>query len=483
MITNERQYRITAAEVARFKKALEQRFADPPGRPPVHPRLIQAEREALESQLQDLQQELEEYEALKHGDVSKITIDSFDDLGIGLIKARIAVGFSQRALAERLGLKEQQIQKYEAERYVSASYRRLQEVVRALGISVKKEILFLDSTAMHLPRLLDRLRRAGLDQEFFLLRLLPSSLAADLQETVSRTDDARCAAQVGEVMNRIFGWASSDLFGTGDLPVPRYAAAEARFKMPGRRSASATGLYATYANYLAKVVVEGCRDLLKSTTPTDAHLMRQSIETRYGRVTLLTVLYFAWDLGVPVLPLRDAGTFHGACWRYEGRNVIVLKQTTNCEARWLFDLLHELYHAGQNPGSDERELIEADETSLVRRNSDEEIAASEFAGNVILEGRAETLAEMCVSAANKSVERLKRVVPIVAGREGVSVGVLANYLAFRLSCQGINWWGTAVNLQKGDQEPWETVRRVFFERFPFQVQNELDRQLLQRALE
>ena len=110
----------------------------------MHPRLLQAEREGLESRLADLRRELEEYEALKRGRVSSITVDSFDDLGLGLIKARIAAGLSQKALAKRLGVKEQQIQRYEAERYVSASYRRLQEIVRALGVSITKEIRLAD---------------------------------------------------------------------------------------------------------------------------------------------------------------------------------------------------------------------------------------------------------------------------------------------------------------------------------------------------
>ena len=145
MITNERQYRITAAEVERFKRALDGTPADQADRSNVHPRLLQAEREGLESQLADLRRELEEYEALKQGAVSSIAIDSFDDLGLGLIKARIAAGLSQKALAKRLGIKEQQIQRYEAERYVSASYRRLQEIVRALGVNITKEIRLADS--------------------------------------------------------------------------------------------------------------------------------------------------------------------------------------------------------------------------------------------------------------------------------------------------------------------------------------------------
>ena len=66
---------------------------------------------------------------------------SFDELANGLIKARIAAGLSQRALAQRLNLKEQQIQRYEAERYATASYRRLCEVAHALGIQVENEML------------------------------------------------------------------------------------------------------------------------------------------------------------------------------------------------------------------------------------------------------------------------------------------------------------------------------------------------------
>ena len=483
MITNERQYRITAAEVHRFQKTLERMQTSDVRHVNVHPRLVQAERDGLESQLQELRQELGEYEALKQGAVSRITVDSFDGLGLGLIKARIASGLSQRALAERLGLKEQQIQRYEAERYGSASYRRLQQIVRALGINIRKEILFPHPTPSRMPRLLDKLRQVGLKAEFFYSRLLPSPLAAEVQEGVADTDDVQCAARVGDVMSRIFGWTPSELFGTGQLPLPHNAAAEARFKMPPRRSPAPTDIYATYANYLATIIVEGCRGLPMSPPPTDANLMRRAIAARRGRVSLLTVLYYAWDLGVPVLPMKDPGAFHGACWRYEGRNVIVLKQTTKSEARWLFDLLHELYHAGQNPDSDVRELVEADDTSAERRNSVEEIAASEFAGDVILGGQAHVLSEMCVAAANNSVERLKRVVPVVARREDVSVGALANYLAFRLSCQGINWWGAAVNLQGNDQDPWETARTVFFERFPFNIQTDLDSQLLQRALE
>ena len=140
MITNERQYRITRNKVGRFLRALEEFDAKGDERAGVHPWLVRAEREALEGQLASLQKELEDYEQLKSASVSDIEVDSIDELAEGLIKARIAAGLSQRELAERLDLKAQQIQRYEAERYASASYRRLCEVAHAVGLGSRTKI-------------------------------------------------------------------------------------------------------------------------------------------------------------------------------------------------------------------------------------------------------------------------------------------------------------------------------------------------------
>lgn len=141
VITNERQYKITRKRAAGFAHAIEQFDAGSDECSDVHPRLLRAELEGMKSQLADLRQELEEYEQLKSADLSAISVASFDELANGLIKARIAAGLSQRALAERLNLKEQQIQRYEAEGYASASFRRLCEVAHALGVRVENEML------------------------------------------------------------------------------------------------------------------------------------------------------------------------------------------------------------------------------------------------------------------------------------------------------------------------------------------------------
>ncbi len=133
MIKNERQYRITKAQASRFRQTLENlrhRTDEPPD---LNPRIAQAQEEAVKSQLTDLERELRDYESLKAGRFKLEELQSIDGVATALIKARIARGMSHRALAERLGLKEQQIQRYEATDYASASLGRLRQVAKALA--------------------------------------------------------------------------------------------------------------------------------------------------------------------------------------------------------------------------------------------------------------------------------------------------------------------------------------------------------------
>ena len=58
------------------------------------------------------------------------------------VEARIVAGLSQNDLAERLDLQEQQIQRYEATDYCSASLTRLKEIAKALGMNIAGEMTY-----------------------------------------------------------------------------------------------------------------------------------------------------------------------------------------------------------------------------------------------------------------------------------------------------------------------------------------------------
>src|SRR5206468_3589307 len=97
-------------------------------------------RNALQSQLDSLKAEIAEYEALRSGKRKSFEAESFQDLPRLLIQARIARGLTQKQLAQRLGIKEQQIQRYEATGYASASLKRINQVIQALGVRVREEV-------------------------------------------------------------------------------------------------------------------------------------------------------------------------------------------------------------------------------------------------------------------------------------------------------------------------------------------------------
>ena len=65
-----------------------------------------------------------EYEALRAGTVSSFEVDSITGIGDALVKARIIRKLTHKALAERMDLAEQQIQRYEATRYAGVNPRR-----------------------------------------------------------------------------------------------------------------------------------------------------------------------------------------------------------------------------------------------------------------------------------------------------------------------------------------------------------------------
>lgn len=135
MITNDRQYKITRSQAAKFREALE--AAPSKG---LHPVALKAMRDGAQSQLRELEAQIAEYETLREGEVSSFTVDSIEGIGVALIKARIARKLTHKALAERMKMAEQQVQRDEATFYEGASIRRLQQVANALNLKINEVV-------------------------------------------------------------------------------------------------------------------------------------------------------------------------------------------------------------------------------------------------------------------------------------------------------------------------------------------------------
>ena len=134
MITNEKQFRSTRALAESLRTSREALG----GSTDVHPTFVEAQRSALASQIEELEEDLALYEALRSGLITTFDAEGLHDLPDILIRARIARGMSQKDLGDFLGMKEQQVQRYEAERYRSASLERLIEVADALNVKISE---------------------------------------------------------------------------------------------------------------------------------------------------------------------------------------------------------------------------------------------------------------------------------------------------------------------------------------------------------
>ena len=145
MITNEVQFRNTKNWLARFessKTELEEAYPLP-----SRTRMQQLHIDAAAAQANDLLSELNEYEITRSGSIRTFQSETLNGLADALIKARIARGWTQKQLAEKLGTVEQQIQRYEATGYASASLARLGDVATALSVAITETVTLIDTAA------------------------------------------------------------------------------------------------------------------------------------------------------------------------------------------------------------------------------------------------------------------------------------------------------------------------------------------------
>ena len=133
MITNEKQYRSSKASIEKLAEAFAALETPTSDFPEV---FAKAQRSALRSQIDELEEDVRFYEDLRAGKISEFSADSLHDLPDILIQARIARGMSQKDLGDFLGVAEQQIQRYESDRYRMASLDRLTEVADALNVRI-----------------------------------------------------------------------------------------------------------------------------------------------------------------------------------------------------------------------------------------------------------------------------------------------------------------------------------------------------------
>jgi HTH-type transcriptional regulator / antitoxin HigA len=128
MIKSDAQRERTIAQIDGFRQALAKVAGEKPGK------RIAAIRGSYEGMIQQLEDELREYDELKSGELKLPKIERLEEIAPFISKLRIAKGISQTELARRLGISKQVISRYEESDYQTVGIARLQEILDAIGI-------------------------------------------------------------------------------------------------------------------------------------------------------------------------------------------------------------------------------------------------------------------------------------------------------------------------------------------------------------
>lgn len=100
------------------------------------PEVIELQKQGIDSTIDQIQKDIENFEFLKKQDGFSYENLSSVDIGKLPIVSRIVSGFSQKDLADKLGVKEQQIQRYEAEFYSSIKLGTFLDLLEKLSIEI-----------------------------------------------------------------------------------------------------------------------------------------------------------------------------------------------------------------------------------------------------------------------------------------------------------------------------------------------------------
>lgn len=409
-------------------------------------------------------------------------------IGVKVKRLREKKGINSKELAERAGIAPQTISRIE-QGHTDVSFATLRKILAAMGYSLKdladqeKEIeLEMESTQRSFNILLKKLSYVGINTNLLTNKIIPKSLLEALNTQKSNGPSLWLDEAVSYV-STIYNWSPEEIWNKTNLTIKSEPAAMAFFKKPTNANESQVKAYSHYAYYMAKVVLKAVPVISKDNWPESIEEFKEQYFKKSERIELKNLLEFVWDLGVCVLPLNDSGVFHGASWNIEGRHVIVLKQNTLSHAKWIFDLLHEMYHVFYHLDENNTAVIEVDELNPFSKNeAEEEREANTFANQVIFGDSAEELAEQCIKVAHGDITKLSIAVRQVAKEEKIGEDFLSNYLAYRLGVQNQNWWSSANRMQITNPNPFNMACEVLKNKIQIKKLSPMDLNLLNTAI-
>jgi transcriptional regulator with XRE-family HTH domain len=281
------------------------------------------------------------------------------------------------------------------------------------------------------------------------------------------------------LVERAFGWRLDHL--TAGAIERHVAPAGVAFKATSGKDPSESPLV-LLGQTIADIARQASTAGAFSGLPVEGHHVHLQARDQDGQVTLASLTRWAWSRGVPVVPLAGRGDFSAAVWNGADAPVIVLKETRELAAYWLFDLAHECAHIALGHVGDAG-LVDVDSPSPRESSDAMEQAANEFALEVLVPNHRDLLSQVRREARGSHL-RFKGAVATVADAANVNAGVLGLIAAYALTEVGQekDRWGSATNLARDDGPGRALVQAVARARLALQELNEVDALLIRQLV-
>jgi len=143
MIKNQKQAGVTRSKLAELYKAKQELVSLKSKYNPVKYELAE---NSINGMIEDLVNQINTYESLVKGNFNCLKPKNLEEIPNIFIAARLAQKLSQKDLADALGIKEQQVQRYEASDFEGASWDRIVEFAIALNLQLFFEKIVIINT-------------------------------------------------------------------------------------------------------------------------------------------------------------------------------------------------------------------------------------------------------------------------------------------------------------------------------------------------
>lgn len=140
MITSEKQYKEAVKKIEMLQLSLLS-----PVKPNIPPIIEKVGRSQICELIDNIQNEIAEFERYKSIDVSKLEIHSLDDLMKTPIRYRLAAGMSVDVFAQLVGISPRQINRYEKECYQNSHSSTLKTILQKLKVNIDGGISVMES--------------------------------------------------------------------------------------------------------------------------------------------------------------------------------------------------------------------------------------------------------------------------------------------------------------------------------------------------